>query len=334
MQVQYINNFKSPLLQFNGHLQTIVPSYFRENNSTIYTRERLYLKDGDFVDLDWVQVSNESENLIILTHGLEGNSERHYIKFQAEIFAKEGYNVLAWNCRSCSGELNLLPKLYYHGDIEDISEVIQYALKKKEVKNIYLIGFSMGGNIVLNYASSAMLDYAVCGVAAISFPGHLKSCVEKMDAMSLAIYSNKFRKNLIKKLRLKAEQFPDWLPFEKLNKVKTWQEFDELFSAPMTNHVNAKSFYEASSSILRLHHIKIPTLMIQAQNDPILSPESIPVYAKTSNNNMELILCKKGGHLGFMVKKSYYSWSELKILKWVNNLCVKVNRKTVNLPNI
>ncbi|MDZ4681050.1 MAG: alpha/beta hydrolase, partial [Saprospiraceae bacterium] len=109
-----------PFLQFNGHLETMAPMLRRVE--VAYERERLELSDGDFVDLDWVD--RGSRKLVLLTHGLEGGSDRPYMKGMARYFADCGWDALAWNCRSCSGEMNRLLHLYHHGEIGDISEVI------------------------------------------------------------------------------------------------------------------------------------------------------------------------------------------------------------------
>ena len=138
-----------PFYQFNGNLQTIIPSFTRRFPNVIYERERLTLSDGDFVDLDWIDDGNDQ--LVILTHGLEGNSQRHYILGAAKFFANRKWDVLAWNCRSCSGEINKMPRLYHHGEIEDFDEVIRHAIQKKDYKKIVLIGYSMGGSITLKY---------------------------------------------------------------------------------------------------------------------------------------------------------------------------------------
>jgi predicted alpha/beta-fold hydrolase len=95
---------KAPFFQFNGHLQTIIPGIFRKVKNVNYQRERLELEDQDFLDLDWI--NNESQSLVLLSHGLEGNSDRQYIKGAAKLFSRNGWDVLAWNCRSCSGEMN------------------------------------------------------------------------------------------------------------------------------------------------------------------------------------------------------------------------------------
>ena len=117
-----------PAYQYNGHLQTIIPGLTRAVTGITYERERLTLQDGDFVDLDWI---NKGQNrLVILTHGLEGDSTRQYMLGTAKLFAQQKYDVLAWNCRSCSGEMNQAFRLYNHGEIGDLGEVIAHALQR------------------------------------------------------------------------------------------------------------------------------------------------------------------------------------------------------------
>ena len=113
-----------PFYQFNGHLQTIIPGIFRKVKGVNYDRERLELSDGDFLDLDWIRKGNK--NIVLLSHGLEGDSDRQYILGAAKYFSQNGWDVLAWNCRSCSGEMNRNPRLYHHGDIEDIGTVVNH----------------------------------------------------------------------------------------------------------------------------------------------------------------------------------------------------------------
>lgn len=138
-------SFTPPLLQWNGHIQTIIPSIKRTIEGS-YVRERIILSDGDFLDLDWKKTG--SNRLVIITHGLEGSSERHYVKAPAKLLSQNGFDVLAWNCRSCSGELNHTPTLYHHGDIKDISEVVQYGLSQGKYDSFDLVGFSMGGEYI------------------------------------------------------------------------------------------------------------------------------------------------------------------------------------------
>ena len=145
MPVSENSTYRRSSLLFNGHLESIFPALFRKVNNVKFERERLTLFDGDFVDLDWL--NSNSRQLVILTHGLEGDSSCQYILGMARMFSDHHWDVLAWMCRSCSGEMNRAFRMYHHGEISDIGEVIQHALKTKNYEKIILIGFSMGGNI-------------------------------------------------------------------------------------------------------------------------------------------------------------------------------------------
>ena len=189
---------------FNGHLQTILPSMFRKITSPTYQRERLELSDGDFLDLDWFR--SDSDQLIILTHGLEGSSERHYVKETAKFFHEKGWEALAWNCRSCSGEMNRNLRMYNHGDLEDITSVIQYARKQKEYKSIVLAGYSMGGNIGMKYLGVNGENIPKNIKVSINFsaPTDLYSSVKLLDQPKSWFYSKRFRNKIWKKNEIKS----------------------------------------------------------------------------------------------------------------------------------
>ena len=122
------DSYRRPWYFVNGHMETIVPSLLNRAEEVPYQRERLELSDGDFLDLDWLKGSDRK--LLIITHGLEGSSDRHYARRPAAFFREKGWSVCAWNCRSCSGEMNRLPRFYHHGATEDLSSVVDHAIAK------------------------------------------------------------------------------------------------------------------------------------------------------------------------------------------------------------
>ncbi|MDX1943483.1 MAG: alpha/beta fold hydrolase [Saprospiraceae bacterium] len=304
-----------PLYQFNGHLQTIFPGMFRKIEIP-YERERLELSDGDFVDLDWLD--NKSRNLILLSHGLEGNSHRHYVKGMAKIFVENGWDALAWNCRSCSGEMNRHLRLYHHGEISDFAEVIAHALHTKNYEQIVLVGFSMGGNITMKYLGvyGKEVPAQVKKAVAFSSPTDLKSGSALLDAPSNRMYKKRFLKKLSKKLEIKAEQFPNNIDLSKLKEVKIWRDFDEFYSAPLCGFKNADEFYEQASAKNFMQGIAVPTLLVNAQNDPILTPECSPVHICEKHSFLHLEMPKQGGHVGFQLRNKSYMWSELRALEF------------------
>lgn len=188
-----------PVYLFNGHLETIVPSMFR-NVDGHYERQRLELTDGDFLDLDWMR--GQSNKLVIISHGQEGNSERHYSKGAASYFHQRGWDALAWNCRGCSGVMNRLPRFYHHGATEDIAAVIDHAIKN-QYTTIALMGFSMGGSMSLKYLGErkGKLYPEIKSAAVFSVPCELGSGVRELDKPGKKFYLNRFLKKPGKKVR-------------------------------------------------------------------------------------------------------------------------------------
>lgn len=301
-----------PWYQYNGHLQTVIPTSFRKVNHIYYERERLELPDGDFLDLDWI--NNGSRDLVILSHGLEGSSDRTYVKGMARFFHKQHWDVLAWNCRSCSGEMNRNFRLYYHGDTEDISQVINHVLTKRNYKRIVLIGFSMGGNITLKYVGTKGKDLPepISHAIAFSTPCDLKACVEVVEGNKTRFYHHYFLNRLKAKIRLKAEQFPHQLDISGLDDIETWLEFDTRFSAPLNHLPDAAALYYEASAKNFVSGTAIPTLIVNAQNDPVLDERSTPKTLAKNHPNLFVESPPDGGHVGFALSRRKYYWSELR----------------------
>jgi predicted alpha/beta-fold hydrolase len=306
-----------PAYQYNGHLQTIIPSLTRAVTGVVYARERLTLADGDFVDLDWI--SRGHSRLVVLTHGLEGDSSRQYMRGTAKLFAEAGFDVLAWNCRSCSGEMNRAFRLYNHGEIGDIGEVIQHALHKKDYRQVALVGYSMGGNITLKYLGVQAEDLpkaVTCGVA-ISSPTDLEASALLLDRPSNRFYRNRFMKKLLVKISQKAQGFPGRLDMTKLQLVKRWRDFDDFFSAPVNNYQDASDFYSQASAVNYMAGIGVPTLLLNAQNDPLLSPECSPAWLAETHPHIYLETPQTGGHVGFALARDPHTYAERRALAFV-----------------
>jgi len=309
------SNYRPPRHLWNAHLQTIIPN-LRKVELT-YERERLTLPDGDFVDLDW-RVQG-SQQLVLLAHGLEGDSYRTYMKAPARLFFENGWDVLAWNCRSCSGELNRKLRLYHHGEIEDIASVIAHILHTKSYDQIALVGFSMGGSIIMKYLGvhGKSAPEAIKSAVAVSSPLDLASSAEVVDAPLNWIYRHRFYNSLVNKVKLKAKRFPGVFPLEKLPSVKSWREFDEHFSAPMNGFSSADELYYSASASNFMAGIQRPTLLLNAQNDPLVTAASSPRPQFEKHPFAFLENPRRGGHVGFPLWRKPYAWSELRALEFV-----------------
>jgi uncharacterized protein len=315
-------DFKSPRLLFEGHLQTIIPSLFRKIKGLTYHRERLDLPDGDFVDLDWAQSKKQQNKLVILTHGLEGDSTRHYVMGMVKKFVDNGWDGLAWNCRSCSGEINRLPRFYHHGDASDLRFVAEYAVAKG-YEQVALVGFSMGGSLTLRSVAEfpEWCLKQIVGVAAFSVPLDLPTSVYELYKPTKRFYMNRFLKKLGVKIKKKAEMYPKILSYEGYENIKNFEDFDNKYTAPLHGFDDANSFYALASVKPHLHKMPVPALIGQAINDPFLTPECLEINdAAAKNSNLKLVLTSQGGHVGFIQRGAVESFAEQLAFEFIQKL--------------
>jgi len=304
-----------PFFQFNGHVETIAPMLRRVELD--YERERLELSDGDFVDLDWVD--SGSRKLVLLTHGLEGGTDRPYMKGMARYFANRGWDVLAWNCRSCSGEMNRALRLYHHGEIGDIGEVIGHALRTKDYSHIAMIGFSMGGNITAKYLGVNGKDAPEVIRAAVAFstPCDLEASISAIEKQAIRFYSNYFHKQLKVKIEAKAVQFPGQIDLRHFKTIKCWRDFDTHYSTVLTGCTDADAFYRQASSKNFMAGSRSPILIVNALNDPMLEGDCYPVALCEKHPHLYLETPRRGGHVGFLLRGADYTWSEWRAWQFV-----------------
>ena len=306
-----------PFYLFNSHLETIVPSMFRKIEGE-YMRERLELTDGDFLDLDWMQ--GHKDKLIIISHGLEGNSERHYSKGVARYFYQRGWDALAWNCRGCSGEMNRLPRFYHHGATEDIAAVIEHAIKKKYIQ-IALVGFSMGGSMSLKYIGERKdnLPSEIKSVVAFSVPCDLGASARELDKPDKKFYLNRFLKKLEKKIKAKSLKFPALISADGFEEIKTFRDFDNRYTAPLHGFYDADDFYAKASSGPFISSIQIPALIVNALNDPFLPDACYPFDIAKTHPHVQLETPHRGGHVGFSLAGKSESWMEVRSFEFANS---------------
>jgi predicted alpha/beta-fold hydrolase len=312
---------RGPFYLFNRHLQTIIPGLFRKVNGVRYHRERMETPDHDFLDLDWA--ASGKPKLVIISHGLEGSADRPYVRGMVQALTLAGHDALAWNFRSCSGETNKLLRSYHMGATDDLHTVVDYALKKEIYAQIYLVGFSMGGNITLNYLGQhpEQVPPQVKAAAVFSVPCHIKSASQQMARPQNRVYMQRFLKSLRRKMTDKLALLPPGITLEGYDKLRTFPQFDDRFTAPIHGFKDADEYYTRCSSRQYLPHIQVPTLLVNARNDPFLSPECFPIPEAQQNPHLFLEMPRQGGHVGFVEdfgKNKYYS--EQRTVQFFNNL--------------
>ncbi|WP_075352648.1 YheT family hydrolase [Algoriphagus marinus] len=306
-----------PFYLFNGHLETIIPSLFRKVTGVNYQREKIKTPDEDFLNLDWSKVG--SDKLLILSHGLEGDSGRHYIMGLVKLFNQNGIDALVWNNRTCGGELNLKPILYHHGASYDLDTVIEHVFSTNDYKSVFLSGISMGGAQTLKYLGEKGLDLdaRIVKAAVYSTPCNLPSSAATLKEKRNVFYKKRFLGKLKKKMAAKALQFPELIDLEMLEKVDDFDTFDTFFTAKIHGFKDADDFYQSVSADNWMPAISIPTLIINALNDPLLGPACYPVSLAESKPEIILEMPKFGGHTGFVNRSQEFTWAEYRILDFL-----------------
>lgn len=314
------SSYYPPFFFNNPHLQTIYPTLFRVLPQIAYIREKLELPDGDFLDLDWVK--NNSRRLAILSHGMEGSSNGVYIRGMARALISEGWDIIAWNFRGCGGSPNRLPRFYHSGASEDLASVINYALIFPQYSNISLIGFSMGGNITLKYLgeTSNSLSSRIKSAVAISVPCDLLGAALSLGEPKNIVYMKRFLYFLKRKIKEKSQRFPSLYSLNGYSKIKDFITFDNRYTAPIHGFKSAEEYYQRSSSINYISSIKIPTLILNALDDPFLGTKSSLIEICNKSQNVSLETPCHGGHVGFISFKGDRYWSESRTLQVLNTL--------------
>lgn len=306
---------------FNRHIETMVPALLRKpKNIPSYQRERLETKDGDFLDIDWAR--NKKDRLVIISHGLEGNSEKPYMRGMGRAFYDKYWDVLAWNYRGCSGELNRTNRFYHSGATGDLEFVIEHAVDQG-YEQIVLVGFSLGGNLTLKYLgeSDTKKYKQVMKACVFSVPIDLAGCSIEINKPHNFLYSLRFLRSLNKKVRNKLASAPDFMGIKKFRNAKSVYQFDDIITAPLHGFEGADDYYNRCSSRNFIKDITIPTLVVNAINDPFLSKSCYETTFFEKSNCVFFETPLHGGHVGFSeYNKDGLFWSEKRALEWVENI--------------
>jgi len=308
-------DYKPPLFFKNRHVNTIYSSLFRKTKPLSFKRKRIETLDDDFLDIDLIE--NGSRKIVILCHGLEGSSDSKYIQATAKLLSLNGYSVAAMNYRFCSGEINRQLVTYHSGKTDDLHNVINFVLPNYD--SVYLVGFSLGGNLILKYNGDSLFSLSpkIKANVAISVPVDLKGSSISLKRFENILYRWRFLRTLSKKMHLKHQQFPNELDVAPLKKVKTLTDFDDFFTSKINGFKDAEDYYLKASSKQFIPNITKPTLLINALDDPFLSESCFPISEAEENAKFYLMTPSNGGHVGFISKGDFY-WSEYQILNFLN----------------
>ena len=314
------SEYNPPFIFKYGHVSTVYYGLFRTITGLEQKRERLELADGDFMDLDWSFATGSTDKVVILLHGLEGHGQRPYITGSAKHFNEGGYDCCAVNFRGCSGEPNRLYRSYHSGATEDLEAVVTHILRAKDYRELYIKGFSLGGNMVLKYAGEGReIPTALKGITAVSAPVDLYSSLRALMGWRNLPYAIRFRKHLVAKLKAKQPLFPDLLPDRDIERIKTLKDFDDIYTSRAHGFKDALDYYSRCSSKQFLDGVRIKTLIINARNDSFLGPECYPQEEARNNECIFLEMPNFGGHVGFY-DAGNIAYTEKRALKFFNEI--------------
>lgn len=313
-----------PLIE-NAHLQTIMASFIPRPASILaqVSEERLFNGAAGVRVLarcSWQRYRLKAPTLL-LVHGLEGSSESPYMLGTAAKGLTAGFNVVRLNIRSCGGSDHLTPTIYHAGQIDDLRRVIEELRECDGVDDLYLIGFSLGGNMALKLAGElgAAVPCSVRGIVAVSPSIHLPSCIAAIESRSNLIYHLRFVRSLRNSLRRKAKLFPDRYDASRLKGVWTIREFDNRYTAPHSGFRDAADYYERASALPFLRAIRVPTLIVHAKDDPLIPFPPFEQARIEANPNIMLLAPERGGHVGFLTSRNEDGdcfWAERKAIEF------------------
>jgi uncharacterized protein len=296
--------YRAPRWLPGGHLQTIY-AYYLPRPSLQFRRERWKTPDGDFIDLDWLESPSNGAALIVLFHGLEGCSQSHYALSFANELRRQNCRGVIVHSRGCSGEINQLARSYHAGDSAEVDWILRQLKMKNPKSRLYVVGVSMGGNDLLKWLGEQengaleIVDRAV----AVSAPLDLKIAAEHLDSgWNKLLYTRDFLRTMKRKVLEKISTHGLELDARLIRCSSTFREFDDLYTAPVHGFKDANDYWMLSSSRPWLRYIRVPTLIINARNDPFFPGEALPVPAEVSNT-VRLEYPDSGGHVGFVSGK-------------------------------
>ncbi len=325
LRAQEISNDFKPAWWCRGrHFQTIYGGLFRSNPKLPLRRERLETPDGDFLNLDRLDGPQNSPVLIVL-HGLGSSANVPYIHSLLREAHEAGWRAIAINARGSNGELNRLKQMNHGGKTEDLDFVLSHLIKTEHPEKIYLVGYSLGGNIILKWLGEkgSLIPKEVKKAAAVSVPYDLSRAAHNLDhGFNQKIYARLLLKRLRKQALEKEKQYPGILDIEKVKHAHTFQVFDREVTARLNGFKDEYDYWTKSSAVNYLDGIKIPVLLIHAANDPFLPKQDLPLEKIKQSGYLKLLLTSDGGHLGFVSGKIPFHqnrWLEHAIFKFFKN---------------
>jgi predicted alpha/beta-fold hydrolase len=310
-----------PLLR-NPHLLTIFANFAvrRLDEQRFPVSSRYHdTEAGVQVLVHSQQPAGEPRGEILMIHGLEGSSNAGYMRSMAQLALEHGFAVHRTNMRSCGGTEHVCRTMYHAGLTSDTIHLLRELRERAPGRRVCLIGYSLGGNVALKLAGELgeAAREVLHGVCAVSTPIDLGACVRKMGERQNRIYEWRFIGRLKDRVRRRAETQPPVYPLDKLDRIRSVYEFDDKITAPYFGFGTADNYYATQSSKRFLDGIRVPTLIVQAKDDPLIPFDIFDTPAIRDNPHIELLGVEHGGHLGFLSNTAPRFWVDRVILGWL-----------------
>ncbi len=315
------------------HLQTLWPVVFKKRHRLDIQVEKVELADGDFIDLCWSNRPSEntpamspekthdntSNKTVLILHGLEGAITSHYANSIFHELEQAGYQPVFMYFRGCSGRINRLARAYHSGETGDLSTIVEHIKTKTDNYPYAVIGFSLGGNVLLKWLGETSHANPIKKAIAVSVPFKLYDAAIRLESGTSKIYREHLLKSLRATYRNKFKQIKSPLNVN-VDMLKSFWSYDDKVTAPLHGFSGAQEYYDTCSSGQYLKDINVPTRIIHSYDDPFMYATTVP-DKKTLNKNIDLIATKRGGHVGFISGSSplsAYSWCDHKIIEFLN----------------
>jgi len=286
-------------------------------------RERITLADGDFVDLDWGEGDTPAgAPTLLVLHGLEGSSKSHYALGLLAGARARGWRGVVLNFRSCSGEMNRLPRLYHSGDTGDLDAIVRLLVARDPHARLGAVGVSLGGNVLLKWLGEQgdAAPRAMAGGVGISVPFDLAACARQLDrGFCKVVYTANFMRTMQRKVALKARHYPGFVDLAVARRARTFAAYDDAVTAPLFGFADAEDYWRRASCRPHLAAIARPALVINAADDPFVPPDALPTPAELSAH-VQPVVTSRGGHVGFIDGRWPWrpdSWAERRALDFL-----------------
>ncbi len=323
--------FEGPAWLPGGHAQTIYP-YFLRRPAVAYRRERIDTADGDFWDFDWLATdAPPTAPLVILFHGLEGSANSHYARVLMRDLAVRRWRGVVPHFRGCGGAPNLRPRAYHSGDHEEVGAMLQALLARAGSRApVFAVGISLGGSALLNWLGRAgprAVD-SLAGAATVSVPLDLTASGIAIGRGLNRLYTWHFLQTLKPKALDMARRFPDRLDSARIARVRSMWDFDDAVTAPLHGFAGADDYWLRASAKPWLREVAVPTLVLNARNDPFVPASSLPSAAQASPA-VVLEQPQKGGHVGFLAGPApgRLDWLPGRLLAFFDDLLARVDER-------